>query len=464
MDIKSLHEKYISGELTVYSYIESLYERIEKNNFNTFITLNKEQALEKAKELDSKLENSKDISSLFGVAVAVKDNILTKGLRTTAASKALENFIPTYDAKIIERLKQTDAIIIGKTNMDEFAMGGSSETSYFGPTINPFDNTLTPGGSSSGSAASVAAEESIIAFGSDTGGSVRNPADFCNIVGFAPTYGALPRMGSISMSNSFDRIGINANNVEDVRSLFNATRGKCDSDFTSIDLEDFDNQINLSDLKIAIINLKEEYKIDSQIKELFDSSIQKLQEKNTNIEYVDIDHLDVISEAYTVIMSVEVESNIAKIDGLRYGESVDEYESTDDFYINNRTQFFGEEVKRRIVLGNFFASKDNEQKYYKQAMKLRGAYKKQIDDLFERYDIILSPTSIALPRKAGESITDSLSSFDVGIFNYLTNLTNVPSISIPIEKGKIGSLQIIGNREKDMQLLAIAEEIEGVIR
>ena len=259
MDIKSLHEKYISGELTVYSYIESLYERIEKNNFNTFITLNKEQALEKAKELDSKLENSKDISSLFGVAVAVKDNILTKGLRTTAASKALENFIPTYDAKIIERLKQTDAIIIGKTNMDEFAMGGSSETSYFGPTINPFDNTLTPGGSSSGSAASVAAEESIIAFGSDTGGSVRNPADFCNIVGFAPTYGALPRMGSISMSNSFDRIGINANNVEDVRTLFNATRGKCDSDFTSIDLEDFDNQINLSDLKIAIINLKEEY-------------------------------------------------------------------------------------------------------------------------------------------------------------------------------------------------------------
>ncbi|WP_282926037.1 amidase family protein [Helcococcus kunzii] len=464
MDIKSLHEKYSNGEMSVYSYIESLFNKIEKDNYNTFITLNKEDALEKAKELDEKLKSSKEISGLFGVPVAVKDNILTKGLRTTAASKSLENFIPMYDAKIIERLKNTDAIIIGKANMDEFAMGGSSETSYFGPTINPFDNSLTPGGSSSGSAASVAAEEAVLAFGSDTGGSVRNPADFCNVVGFAPTYGALPRMGSISMSNSFDRIGINANNVNDVRELFNATRGKCDSDFTSIDLEDFNEDVDLSKLNIAIINLKDEYKVSPQIKELFEESIQKIKESNVNIEYIDIDHLDVIGEVYTVIMCVEVESNIAKIDGLRYGQSVDEYDSTDDFYIKNRTQFFGEEVKRRIVLGNFFASKDNEQKYYKQAMKLRWAYKNQIDELFEKYDIILSPTTIALPRKAGESKNDASSSFDVGIFNYLTNLTNVPSISIPMEKGKLGSLQIMGNREEDMKLLKIAEEIEGVIR
>lgn len=464
MNIRELHDKYRSGELTVSSYINKIYENIEKNNYNSYITLNKEKALEEAKLLDEKIKNGEVITPLFGVPVAVKDNILTKGLKTTAASKALENFVPFFDAKVIERLRESNAIIVGKANMDEFAMGGSSETSYFGATINPFDNTLTPGGSSSGSASAVAAEEAVLAYGSDTGGSVRNPADFCNVIGFAPTYGAIPRMGAISMSNSLDRIGIIGNTTSDVKELFKISKGKCDSDFTSIDIEDFDGEIDLSKLNFAVINLKDEYNVDEEIKYLFEETVSKLKDVGANIEYVDIKHLDVINQVYTVIMSIEVESNIAKIDGLRYGESVDQYTSTEDFYVKNRTANFGEEVQRRIVLGNYFASKDNEQKYYKQSMKIRWAIKKDIDEIFERYDILLTPTTTALSRKAGESMKDSNASFDVGTFNILTNLTDNPAISIPMKKGRLGSIQIAGDREKDMKLLAITEKIEEVLR
>lgn len=464
MDIKTLHKKYRDGEFTVESYISSIYDLIEKNNYNTYLTLNKEKALEQAKELDKKIKNGAEIEGLFGVPVAVKDNILTKDLRTTASSKSLKDFVPFFDALIMERLKNTDAIIIGKTNMDEYAMGGSSETSYFGPTINPFDNTVTPGGSSSGSGAALAAEEAVVAFGSDTGGSVRNPADFCHVMGFAPTYGAIPRYGVISMSNSLDRVGILATTVSDIRELFNISRGKSEYDFTSLDIEEFNGKVDLKDLKIAVIELKDEYNVNPQIKELFDDTIEKLSALGANIEVVSLNYLDLINDVYTVIMAIEVESNIAKIDGLRYGQTVEKYNSTEDFYVKNRTDNFGEEVRRRIALGNFFASKDNDQKYYKQAMKIRGAVRAQIDKLFENYDALITPTTIDLPKKVGESSADSYASFDVGMFNMLTNLSDIPSISIPMKEGVLGSIQISGKRYDDMRLLAIAEEVEGGLK
>lgn len=464
MNIKQLHEKYINNELTVYSYIESIFENIERNNLNSYITLNKENALEKAKELDKKLDNNKDLSSLFGIPVAIKDNILTKDLRTTAASKALENFIPFFDAKIIEDIKNKDAIIIGKTNMDEFAMGGSSETSYFGPSVNAFDKTLSPGGSSSGSATAVAGEEAVISIGTDTGGSVRNPADYNHIVGFAPTYGAISRHGSISMSNSLDRIGIIANNVDDTKTLFDVVRGKSDTDYTSVDLLEDNSSIELKDIKIGYIDLGNENEINKQIRDLYLNTKDKLEDKVSEIEKVEIDNLDILNEVYTVIMSVEVEANIAKVDGLRFGNSIDSYDSTDDFYTKNRTNNFGEEVKRRIALGNYFSSKDNDQKYYKKAMKLRSHLRNQIDDIFEKYDILITPTTIDLPKKTGETIKDSYGSFDVGIFNIITNLSNVPAISIPIDNEKLGSLQIIGKRYDDLRLLDIAGKIEEVIK
>lgn len=464
MDIKTLHKKYRDGEFTVESYISSLYDLIEKNNYNTYLTLNKEKALEKAKKLDEKIKNKAEISGLFGVPVAVKDNILTKNLRTTASSKSLKDFVPFFDAVIMERLKSTDAIIIGKTNMDEYAMGGSSETSYFGETINPFDNTVTPGGSSSGSGAALAAEEAVVAFGSDTGGSVRNPADFCHVMGFAPTYGAIPRYGVISMSNSLDRVGVMGTTVSDIRELFNIARGKSELDFTSLDIEEFNGKVELKDLKVAVIELKDEYNVNPQIKELFDETIEKLKSLGANIDIVSLNYLDLINDVYTVIMAIEVESNIAKIDGLRYGQTVEKYDSTEDFYVKNRTDNFGEEVRRRIALGNFFASKDNDQKYYKQAMKIRGAVRSQIDKLFENYDALITPTTIDLPKKVGESSADSYASFDVGMFNMLTNLSDIPSISIPMKEGVLGSIQIAGKRYDDMRLLAIAEEVEGGLK
>lgn len=464
MSIKKLHEKYINKEISVYDYISNIYENIEKNNYNSYITLNKEKALKKAKLLDEKLKNGEDMSSLFGVPVAVKDNILTKDLRTTAASKSLSNYVPFFDAIIIERLNKTDAIIIGKTNMDEYAMGSSSESSYFGPSINPFSPEHTPGGSSSGSATAVAGEEALVSLGTDTGGSVRNPADFCNIIGFAPTYGAIPRQGVISMSNSFDRVGVLGNTTNDVKEVFDIIRGKCVSDFTTIDLEDFNDELNIEDLNIAIFELKEIYGVDDQVRQEFEETIQKLKDLGANIETVSIDYLEYLNQTYTVIMSVEVESNIAKIDGLRYGESVEEYSSTEEFYVNNRTENFGEEVKRRIALGNLFSSKDFDQKYYKQAMKIRGQVKKQIDNIFEKFDCIITPTTTKLPRKAGESRSDSNASFDSGMFNIITNLSNIPAISIPMQKGKFGSIQIAGKRFEDMKLLKISEIIEGGIK
>lgn len=463
MNIRQLHEKLRSGELTVVSYIESVYETIEKNNYNSFITLNRENALAQAAELDKKLADGCEISGLFAVPVAVKDNILTKDLRTTGASKSLENFVPFFDAKVIERLKETDAIIIGKANLDEFAMGGSSETSYFGPTLNPYDKDLNPGGSSSGSAAAVAGGEALISFGSDTGGSVRNPADFCHIVGFSPTYGAIPRYGVISMSNSLDRIGILANNVEDVKALFDVSRGKCESDFTTFDLEEFDGEISLENVKVAVIDLKEVYNVDEQIRSEFERTIEKLVMKGAKIDYVSLDNLEYLNQVYTVIMSIEVESNIAKIDGLRYGESVEDYSSTDDFYIKNRSLYFGEEVKRRIALGNFFSSKDTDQKHYKKAMEVRGLVKKQVDDLFVNYDILLTPTTTQLPNRIDEAMEDNYSSFDIGMFNLIANLSDVPSISIPMDQEKLGSLQITAARGDDLRLLAISEKIEGEI-
>lgn len=464
MDIKSLHEKLISKEVTLVNVVNEIFDKIEKNELNSFITLNKENAINKAKELDKKLANGHVPSGLFGVPVALKDNILTKGIRTTAASKSLEEFIPIYDAKVVERIYEADAILIGKANMDEYAMGSSSETSYFGVSVNPYDRTVTPGGSSSGSATSVAGEEAIVALGTDTGGSVRNPADFCHIVGFAPTYGAIPREGVISMSNSFDRVGVLANNVNDVREMFNVVRGKCDSDFTTIDIEDFNGKVDFTNLKIARVELKEEYNVDSQIKELYEKTLTKLEKLGAQISNVEIKNLENLDQAYTVIMAIEVESNIAKIDGLRYGTSVEEYNSTEDFYRKNRTANFGEEVKRRIALGNFFASKDTDQRYYKQAMKIRGYVRSQVEEILSNHDVLITPTTLTLPKKVGETIADSYAAFDDGMYNAITNLCDVPSISIPMHKEKLGSIQITGSRYQDMKLLKIAELIEGGLK
>lgn len=463
MDIKSLHDRYKSGQTSVEAYIEEVFERIEKNNYNTYISLNKEKALEKARELDRQLKAGKEISGLFGVPVALKDNILTKGLRTTAACHFLDSYVPIYDAHVVKKIAETDAILIGKTNMDELAMGSSSETSYYGNVVNPFDPTAIPGGSSSGSAAAVAADEAVVALGTDTGGSCRNPANYCNVVGFAPSYGAISRFGVISMANSLDRVGMLANNVADIESIFRAIKGVDENDFTSLELEDYPEDIDLKGMKIAVVEMKNEFNLEGQVKRNYEKVLNILKDKGAIINTVDIHLLEYFNQVYTVLMSVEVAANIARIDGLRYGESVEKYKDVEDFYRQNRSRYFGEEAQRRIALGDFFASKVHNQKYYFQAMKLREMYKEEMDKILSENDIFLSPTATDLPYKVGAKYDDGNAAFDSGMFNTITNITNLPSISIPVEKDLLGSIQLIGARNQDMKLLKIAQKFEEVI-
>ncbi|MDO5026976.1 MAG: Asp-tRNA(Asn)/Glu-tRNA(Gln) amidotransferase subunit GatA [Tissierellia bacterium] len=460
MKISELQNKYKNGQLTVQDHARGLLKKIKDNKLNSFITIDEESLLENAKALDKKMEKGQELGPLFGVSFAIKDNILTKGLRTTAASRGLEDFLPVYDATVIEKLKAADALIVGKTNMDEFAMGGSSETSYFGNTINPFNPDMIPGGSSSGSAAAVAGDEVVISLGTDTGGSVRNPANYCNVIGFAPSYGAISRYGVISMANSFDRVGIIGKNVEDIKRVFEVAAGLDEMDFTSIELEKKDEIKSIKGLKIAYAKLTDSYQVDEQVKKNYDKTIQHLKDQGAILEEVHVHLLSRINQVYTILMSVEVASNMSRVDGIRYGTSVTDVKDVVDLYKTNRTKNFGEEIKRRISLGNFFSSNENDQIYYKKAMQVRQLLKDMFDKILSENDFFISPTNTQLPYEVGSRLDDANAAYDSGMFNTITNIINLPSISLPVEKDYLGSVQIIGKRNSDYELLDLAELLE----
>ncbi|NLW53147.1 MAG: Asp-tRNA(Asn)/Glu-tRNA(Gln) amidotransferase subunit GatA [Tissierellia bacterium] len=463
MDIKKLHELYKSGQKTVVQYTNEVLQRIKDNDLNSFITLNTEKALEKAQKLDEMLKSGYELTPLFGVPLAVKDNILTKGLRTTSASQSLDDFIPVYDATVMEKINKTDAILIGKANMDEFAMGGSSETSYYGSTVNPFDKKMIPGGSSSGSAAAVAGDEVVVSLGSDTGGSVRNPANYCNVVGFAPTYGAISRYGVISMANSFDRVGVLGNTVSDVRVLFDAVKGLDENDFTSVEINDTKKIESLEGVKIAYAKMLDEYQVDEEIIKHYEKSLDVLRQQGAILEEVELKHLTRISQVYTIIMCVEVASNMARVDGIRYGSSHTDTETIDELYRRNRSDFFGEEINRRIALGNYFASKQSGQLHYRKAMQVRTILKEMFENLFSEYDYFISPTNTQLPYEVGSKLDDANAAYDSGMFNTIANIIDLPSISIPVDKEHVGSVQFIGTRKNDYELLDVAEIFERSI-
>lgn len=463
MDIKKLHELYKSGQKTVVQYTNEVLQRIKDNDLNSFITLNTEKALEKAQKLDEMLKSGYELTPLFGVPLAVKDNILTKGLRTTSASQSLDDFIPVYDATVMEKINKTDAILIGKANMDEFAMGGSSETSYYGSTVNPFDKKMIPGGSSSGSAAAVAGDEVVVSLGSDTGGSVRNPANYCNVVGFAPTYGAISRYGVISMANSFDRVGVLGNTVSDVRVLFDAVKGLDENDFTSVEINDTKKIESLEGVKIAYAKMLDEYQVDEEIIKHYEKSLDVLRQQGAILEEVELKHLTRISQVYTIIMCVEVASNMARVDGIRYGSSHTDTETIDELYRRNRSDFFGEEINRRIALGNYFASKQSGQLHYRKAMQVRTILKEMFENLFSEYDYFISPTNTQLPYEVGSKLDNANAAYDSGMFNTIANIIDLPSISIPVDKEHVGSVQFIGTRKNDYELLDVAEIFERSI-
>lgn len=469
---KKLHEKEISSR----ELIEAHFNKIDKieGEINAFISLNKEEALTAADKVDKKIKNKERIGLLAGLPIGIKDNILTKGLRTTCGSKMLEDFIPPYDAEVIERIKSADGIIMGKTNMDEFAMGGSTERSYYGSTKNPINNEVVPGGSSGGSAAAVAANEVALSLGTDTGGSVRKPASYCGIVGIKPTYGIVSRYGVVSMANTLDQVGVFGRDVADAVLMLSAITGYDSKDSTSFDnpegtiiFQSFKKELDYNNyLKGVKVGLPKELfdpELPIGIKDEILKSIKIFQSLGAEIEEISLPNLKYSYEAYQILCAVEVSSNMARFDGIRYGYRAKDYENLDELYINTRTEGFGKEVKSRIMMGTYYLSGGNRDDYYIKALKLRNLIKQDFDKAFSKFDVILSPTSPTLPFKFGESFKNPLDMYLSSLFIVPANLAGLCAMSIPcgVVDGLPVGIQIIGDRYKEANIIKAAMGFEG---
>lgn len=431
--------------------VEAIYEvleRIEKSKLNAYITVCKEESLRKAEEFDKGLLKGK----LAGVPVAVKDNITTKGIRTTCASRMLSNYIPVFDAHVVEKLKAEGAIIIGKTNMDEFGMGTTTETSYFGVVRNPYDLSRVAGGSSGGSAAVIASEEAVLALGSDTGGSIRCPASFCGVYGLKPTYGLVSRFGLIPYANSLEQIGPMANCIEDLILLLEVIAGKDERDSTNAGRSfEFREE---KDLCIGVIkNMSAEERI-----------MDRFYEALNGFEYdeIEIPSLKYALSAYYIIAMSEASSNLARYDGVRYGFSVPELTSWSDYFSRVRAEGFGEEVKRRIMLGSYALSAGYYGKYYLKALKARTLIIEDFRNAFAKFDVLVSPTMPTLPFKIGE-LKDPLTMYKMDVNTVPVNLAGLPALNVPIGfvNGLPVGMQVIGNYFEESKIISFAKLLEA---
>ncbi|WP_234973661.1 Asp-tRNA(Asn)/Glu-tRNA(Gln) amidotransferase subunit GatA [Sporanaerobacter acetigenes] len=463
-----LRKKLLNREISSIEIVESYYKNIEETekDIDAFITLTKDEALRTARNIDEKIANNEEVGLLAGIPIAVKDNIATRGIKTTCGSKILENFVSPYDATVVEKIKREDAIIIGKTNMDEFAMGSSTETSYFKKTKNPHDLERVPGGSSGGSAAAVAGFEAPLSLGSETGGSVREPASFCGVVGLKPTYGLISRYGLIAFASSLDQIGPFARNVEDTALLLSVLAGYDEKDSTSVENKsiDYTKELN-SNVKGMKFALPKEYfgeGIDEKVKAKVLEAVEVLKGLGAEVEEISLPYTEYALSCYYIISTSEASSNLARFDGIRYGYRAENYKDLDELYINTRSEGFGEEVKRRIMLGTFALSSGYYDAYYNKAQKIRTLIKRDFDKAFEKYDAIISPTAPILPFKIGEKINDPLSMYMSDILTVSVNLAGVCAISVPCGNlnGLPVGLQIIGDRFKEQKILNIAYTYE----
>ena len=475
--IRDLHEKLINQETTSEKLTEEYFARIEEKDpeIQAYLSLNKEFALGYARAVDKKIKNGEKIDLLAGIPCSVKDVICTEGLRTTASSKILENYIPPYDATVIKKIKENDAVILGKTNCDEFAMGASGENSAFQTTKNPHDLSRVPGGSSSGSAASVAADTSVYSLASDTGGSIRQPASLCGTVGLKLTYGMVSRYGLISMASSFDQIGPITKTVEDAAIVLSRIAGKDRKDSTSMptadkNYEDLLGGANISGLKIGV---PKEYfaskGLDPRVRELIEKSIQKYKDLGAEIIGISLPSGEYALATYYVIVPSEVSSNMARFDGIRFGQSIgadSEKTGADytlwDIYFKTRAKYLGKEVKRRIMLGTYALSAGYYDQYYLKAQKVRALIKKEFEEAFKKVDLILGPTSPTPAFKIGEKSEDPLEMYLADIYTVPANIAGLPAISIPCgtieEDGKnlpVG-LQLMGKWFDEEALLNAA--------
>ena len=466
LDIKTINEKLKNKEIKPIDLVNEAFDRIEKTNLNCFITLNKEEAIKKAKELEGKEVDN----ILFGLPIAIKDNIVTKDLRTTAASHILDDFIPIYDATVITKIKEKNMIIIGKTNMDEFAMGSTGETSYFGNTLNPIDNSLVPGGSSSGSAACVAAGITPLSLGTDTGGSIRQPSSFCGLVGLKPTYGRVSRYGVIAFASSLDQVGPITRSVYENALLLNVISGHDKNDLTSSlkEVKDYTSLIgkDITNLKIAVPNYYMSEVIDKTVREKIINVINLLKEKGCQVDYVDIDYLEYAIPLYQVIALGEASSNLARYDGIRYGLKVDNFKNIDELYKNTRTIGFGNEVKRRIMIGSYILSGENANVYYYKALKLRKEMTDSFKKVLNKYDLIIGPTNTDVAYKLGTKQDDALKSFYDDLLTIPVNMAGLPALSLPVgyKNNLPVGMHIIGNYFEEDKIYQLASFIENTLK
>ena len=462
--IEEIHELLKNKTIKPIDLVNECFERIEENKeLNAYITLNKEEAIKQAEALEDKEVDN----ILFGLPIAVKDNIVTKGLRTTCASHMLDNFTPIYDATVVEKIKAKNMIIIGKTNMDEFAMGSTSRTSYFGSPRNPWNKNRISGGSSGGSATTIAARDLLFALGSDTGGSIRQPASYTGIVGMKPTYGRISRFGLVAFASSLDQIGPMTKNVYENAVLLNALVGKDERDLTSArkDEEDFTRLIgkDIKGLKIAVPNFFMSDIVNEEIRTKIEEVIEMLKSKGATVDYVDVKYLDNAVTLYQIIAMGEASSNLARFDGIRYGHSKENPKDIESLYLETRAEGFGEEVKRRIMVGSYLLSGENAKIYYDKALSIRDDMKKEFSKVFEDYDLIIGPTTTTTAYDLTESMDDPRKTFMDDVLVIPVNMAGLPGLNIPVgfdkENMPIG-MHIIGKAFDEAEIYHLASFIE----
>ncbi len=460
LTITKAHQGLKKKQFSALELCKAYLDKIEEGKeVHAFLTVNESLALSQAKKIDDLIAVGSEMPVLAGLPCAVKDNILVENVRCTAGSKILGNYIAPYSATVVEKLKSQGAVILGKTNMDEFAMGSSTENSGFGATRNPHDLTRVPGGSSGGSAAAVATGECLYALGSDTGGSVRQPASFCGVVGLKPTYGAVSRYGLIAFASSLDQIGPITKTVEDAKIVFEAISGKDELDSTSVS-----PKIGIQKLKNVRIGVPKEYFVkgmDKEIEKMIRAAIKKYTDKGAKVIEVSLPHTEYALPAYYIINPSEASANLARYDGIKYGFSKKE-KSLIDVYLQSRGQGFGAEVRRRIMLGTYALSSGYYEAYYLRAQKVRTKIKEDFDKAFSKVDVIVTPTSPTTAFKIGEKTSDPLTMYLSDIYTVSINLAGLPAISLPC--GRIGKLpvgmQIIGKAFQENIIFKVAQLYE----
>ena len=456
------------GKVTSAALTEAVFERIEavEPKINAYITLLKEEALESARAADAAFARGEDLGDLHGVPIAIKDNMCTKGIPTTCASKMLENFRPPYDATVVSKLRAAGAVIVGKTNLDEFAMGSSTENSAFKLTRNPWDTDYVPGGSSGGSAASVAAGAAFASLGSDTGGSIRQPASLCGLVGLKPTYGRVSRYGLVAFASSLDQIGPFTKDVEDCAIMMNAIAGYDIMDGTAVEEATPDYKAALvDDVKGLRIGLPKEFfgeGISQEVKDAVFAAAKVYETLGATVEEVSVPNAGYALPIYYIIASSECSSNLARFDGVRYGFRAEEFEDFNDLFTKTRTQGFGEEVKRRIMLGTYALSSGYYDAYYNKAMKVRTLLKQDFDRAFESVDVLLTPTSPTVAFKIGEKTDNPLEMYMSDICTVPINIAGVPAMSLPcgFSDGLPIGMQLIGRHFDEKTILRAAYAFE----